>query len=113
MKCLWYNWLKLVVLDPQDEAFELWKHPWGNLYPEGSQSRKIIDHIFDSYYLVNLVDNDFPKDSCLWRIVEQMLEAGRQASLVEEMDVNGQWWGKTSNIFTHSLYQLIWIKMIF
>lgn len=84
------------VVDPiafktwKDEAFELWKHPWGNLYPEGSQSRKIIDHIFDSYYLVNLVDNDFPKDSCLWRIVEQMLEAGRQTSSVEEMDVNGQ-----------------------
>lgn len=71
----------------------MWKHPWGNLYPEGSQSRKIIDHVFDSYYLVNLVDNDFPKESCLWKIVEQMLEAGRKtSSTIEEMDISGQWY---------------------
>lgn len=75
----------------QDEVFELWKYFWGNFYFEGFQFRKIIDYIFDSYYLVNLVDNDFFKDFCLWRIVEQMLEVGRQILLVEEMDVNGQW----------------------
>ena len=26
----------------------------------------------DSYYLVNLVDNDYPKESCLWSLLEAM-----------------------------------------
>jgi len=52
------------VVDPEsfpiwkDEAFEQWKD-WGNLYEEDSRSRHIIDNIYDSYFLVNLVDNDF------------------------------------------------------
>jgi methylenetetrahydrofolate reductase (NADPH) len=64
----------------QDEAFALWVKNWGNLYPEGSRSRAIIRNIHDNYYLVNLVDHEFPKESCLWEIVERMLElAGREA----------------------------------
>jgi methylenetetrahydrofolate reductase (NADPH) len=53
------------VVDPEsfpiwkDEAFELWKSEWRDLYEEGSRSREIITEIHDSYYLVNLVDNDF------------------------------------------------------
>lgn len=68
------------VVDPiafqswKDEAFGLWKETWGKLYPEDSDSRKILYQIHDSHYLVNLVDNDFPKESCLWEIVEKMLE---------------------------------------
>ena len=41
----------------QTEAFLLWKQEWGSLYPEGSPSRELIDHIHDTYYLVSLVDN--------------------------------------------------------
>ncbi|XP_060578071.1 methylenetetrahydrofolate reductase (NADPH)-like [Ruditapes philippinarum] len=74
------------VVDPiaftvwKDEAFALWVKNWGNLYPEGSRSRAIIRNIHDNYYLVNLVDHEFPKESCLWEIVERMLElAGREA----------------------------------
>ena len=34
----------------------------------------MIDGIHDSYYLVTLVDNEFPKETCLWEMVDRMLE---------------------------------------
>eukprot|EP01116_Phalansterium_solitarium_P003876 TRINITY_DN14707_c0_g1_i1.p1 TRINITY_DN14707_c0_g1~~TRINITY_DN14707_c0_g1_i1.p1 ORF type:complete len:591 (-),score=263.10 TRINITY_DN14707_c0_g1_i1:551-2323(-) len=53
------------VVDPssffvwKDEAFALWDSLWGKLYDEGSQSRDVIDRMVNSYYLVNVVDNNF------------------------------------------------------
>jgi len=67
------------VVDPiafkswKDEAFALWKKNWGNLYEEGSYSQRLINAIHDNYYLVNLVDNHFPKPNCLFDIVRKML----------------------------------------
>lgn len=34
----------------------------------------IVQYIHDNYYLVNLVDNDFPLDSCLWQVLEDAHE---------------------------------------
>ena len=54
------------VVDPiafeqwKTEAFALWTEQWAKLYETESLSRKIITDISDNYYLVNLVDNDFP-----------------------------------------------------
>uniref|UniRef100_A0ABM5EKD0 methylenetetrahydrofolate reductase (NADPH) n=1 Tax=Pogona vitticeps TaxID=103695 RepID=A0ABM5EKD0_9SAUR len=68
------------VVDPvsfmswKDEAFALWIEQWAKLYEEESPSRMIIQYIHDNYYLVNLVDNDFPLDSCLWRVLEDTFE---------------------------------------
>ncbi|XP_077830098.1 methylenetetrahydrofolate reductase (NADPH) isoform X3 [Macaca mulatta] len=68
------------VVDPisfmfwKDEAFALWIEQWGKLYEEESPSRTIIQYIHDNYFLVNLVDNDFPLDNCLWQVVEDALE---------------------------------------
>lgn len=56
----------------QDEAFALWIEQWAKLYEEESPSRMIIQYIHDNYYLVNLVDNDFPLESCLWQVIEDM-----------------------------------------
>jgi len=42
----------------KEEAFALWKR-WGSLYDKDSESRQLIDVIHDTFYLVNLVDNDF------------------------------------------------------
>jgi len=58
---------------PQDEAFALWIEQWAKLYEDESPSRMIIKYIHDNYFLVNLVDNDFPLDSCLWRVLDDML----------------------------------------
>ena len=47
---------------------------WASLYPVGSVSREIINRIQNTYYLVNLVDNDFVKGSCLFKLLDRMLE---------------------------------------
>lgn len=53
------------VVDPasflvwKDEAFEIWSRGWASLYPEGDLSRKFLEEIQSSYYLVSLVDNDY------------------------------------------------------
>lgn len=58
----------------QDEAFALWVEQWGKLYDEESPSRLTIQYIHDNYFLVNLVDNEFPLDNCLWQVLEDTLE---------------------------------------
>jgi len=42
----------------KDEAFALWEE-WSSIYAEGSDSRKLIEAIPESYYLVNVVDDNF------------------------------------------------------
>ncbi|KAI4295291.1 hypothetical protein L6164_035352 [Bauhinia variegata] len=55
------------IVDPvsfsvwKDEAFEIWSKGWGCLYPEGDASRKLLQEVQDSYFLVSLVDNDYIK----------------------------------------------------
>lgn len=52
------------VVDPagfmiwKDEAFEIWSRSWANLCPEGDPSKKLLEKVQNSYYLVSLVDND-------------------------------------------------------
>ncbi|PKU38734.1 methylenetetrahydrofolate reductase [Limosa lapponica baueri] len=58
----------------KDEAFALWIEQWAKLYEEESPSRMIIQYIHDNYYLVNLVDNDFPLENCLWQVVDDTFE---------------------------------------
>ncbi len=59
------------VVDPvsfmvwKDEAFALWKRLWGAIYDEDSPSRALIQRIYDTFYLVNVVDNDYV-DGDLW-----------------------------------------------
>ncbi|MEE6485233.1 hypothetical protein FKM82_014221 [Ascaphus truei] len=68
------------VVDPdsfmywKDEAFALWIEQWAKLYEDESPSRMIIQYIHDNYYLVNLVDNDFPLENCLWQVIENTFE---------------------------------------
>ncbi len=53
------------VVDPmsfmiwKDEAFDLWTSEWQVLYEQDSKSAELLQKIQDTYYLVNLVDNDF------------------------------------------------------
>lgn len=84
--------LQPTVVDPvsfkvwKDEAFALWREQWAKLYPEGSPSRELLYHISDTYYLVNLVDNDYPKDSCLWDVLNAMFaqrELDRQSDFIQ------------------------------
>merc|ERR1719171_3300713 len=42
----------------KDEAFALWDE-WSSIYEDGSTSKQLIEGIVETYYLVNIVDNDF------------------------------------------------------
>ena len=43
-------------------------------------SHKLLSSISDSYYLVSLVDNEFPKETCLFALVNDMLQLRSQPS---------------------------------
>ena len=43
----------------KDEAFALWKSQWAQLYAPDSVSSQLISKVHDTYWLVNIVDNDF------------------------------------------------------
>lgn len=43
----------------KNEAFNVWTNVWAELYPEGNQSRKVLQEMKDSMFLVNVVDNDY------------------------------------------------------
>ncbi|KAK4707826.1 hypothetical protein R3W88_028751 [Solanum pinnatisectum] len=53
------------VVDPasfmvwKDEAFEIWSRGWAQLYPETDPSRKLLEQVQNSYFLISLVDNDY------------------------------------------------------
>lgn len=43
----------------KDEAFSLWKTSWLSLYPSDSTSHKVLENVINTYYLVNLVENNY------------------------------------------------------
>ena len=47
---------------------------WLKIYEPESESHKIISYISDNYSLVNLVDNDFIKETCLFDIMRKTLD---------------------------------------
>ncbi len=58
----------------KDEAYDAWLNQWATLYTENSESRDVLHKIHDEYFLITLVDNDFPSTSCLWELLEKTLE---------------------------------------
>ncbi|KAE8658438.1 Methylenetetrahydrofolate reductase 1 [Hibiscus syriacus] len=65
------------VVDPasfvvwKDEAFEIWARSWSALYPDGDPSKKLLEQIQKSYYLVSLVDNNY-MDSNIFGVFEDL-----------------------------------------
>ncbi|TFK78926.1 hypothetical protein K466DRAFT_506494 [Polyporus arcularius HHB13444] len=58
----------------QDEAYELGRQ-WAKVYEPESPTRKLIDEIMDTYYLVNVVHNDFKKPEAIF---EPFFKAGAE-----------------------------------
>ena len=54
----------------QDEAFSLWMNDWASIYEAQSESYELIKEIYDTYYLVNVVDNDFVDGDILKQILK-------------------------------------------
>ena len=55
----------------KDEAFALWKSQWALLYDSASPSHALINRIHDTYYLINIVDNDFLEGD-IFKIFEEI-----------------------------------------
>jgi methylenetetrahydrofolate reductase (NADPH) len=78
------------IVDPisfqawSEEAFSLWKEQWAKIYEPDSESRKVIEKISESYYLINMVDNDFPLGNCLWNVLEDMFSRRRLNEKIQD-----------------------------
>jgi methylenetetrahydrofolate reductase (NADPH) len=53
----------------KDEAVSLWGE-WSSIYADGSESRKLIETTADTYYLVNIVDDNFVCGDLLNNLIE-------------------------------------------
>lgn len=51
----------------KDEAFRLWIDLWASLYDDESLSAAVLHDIYDTYFLVAVVDNDFI-DGNIWKV---------------------------------------------
>ncbi|KAI9910002.1 hypothetical protein PsorP6_010785 [Peronosclerospora sorghi] len=75
----------------KDEAFELWQTQWASAYPEGSRTREVIQHIYDTYFLVNIVDNDYANDesdifSIFTRIITENMDKEQLRARVLDLE---------------------------
>ena len=53
----------------KDEAFSLWMNDWASIYEAKSRSYKLLKEIYDTYYLVNIVDNDYVDGDLIQQIL--------------------------------------------
>lgn len=51
----------------KDEAYLLGEH-WSKCHDAASPSRKLIQHVMDDWYLVNIVDNDFHRSNAVFEL---------------------------------------------
>ena len=56
----------------KNEAFSLWMDDWASIYEAKSESYEIIKEIYDTYYLVNVVDNDYVDGDMLQQFQEEI-----------------------------------------
>ncbi|KAG0000719.1 hypothetical protein BGZ80_008236 [Entomortierella chlamydospora] len=64
----------------KDEAFELWSE-WSKIYAHSSTSAKVIEHIRDEWYLINIVHNDFQDQDGLFRVLDSVKTVDSSASV--------------------------------
>ena len=55
----------------KDEAFSIWMNDWAAIYEEDSISYSVLKNIYENYYLVNIVDNDFINSKMIKEILEK------------------------------------------
>ena len=66
----------------QDEAFEL-GYRWANVYEANSVSRRLIQDMMDTFFLVNVVHNDFKDPQAIF---QPFLKVGAESGLRVEGD---------------------------
>ena len=58
----------------KDEAFQLWLDEWASLYEPRSSSWQLIHEVYGSYYLMNVVENDFVGGD-IFAVFEDVMQA--------------------------------------
>ena len=59
----------------------LWQTHWSSLYTSGSLSQLIISEIQNTYYLVNLVDNDYVQGNVLFEVSGHVMSGGSHVTI--------------------------------
>lgn len=54
----------------REEAFEVWAE-WALLFPKGSPSRKLIEHVREERWLVTVVHHDYKQKEALWNFLAE------------------------------------------
>ena len=67
----------------------LWQTHWSSLYTSGSLSQLIISEIQNTYYLVNLVDNDYVQGNVLFEVSGHVISGGSHVTI---KSVGGHMW---------------------
>ncbi|KAE8180215.1 hypothetical protein CF328_g9242, partial [Tilletia controversa] len=55
----------------KDEAYELGRK-WATVYEPSSPSRKLLQGLFDSWFLINVVHNDFKQPDAIFKVFESL-----------------------------------------
>ncbi|KAF9579867.1 hypothetical protein BGW38_003697 [Lunasporangiospora selenospora] len=61
----------------KDEAFALWEQ-WSRCYLQGSQPRELLGEMANTWYLVNVVNNDYHSAEGIYEIFEEDVVAARE-----------------------------------
>merc|ERR1719160_2248436 len=56
----------------KDEAFALWDE-WSSIYEPGSASKDLIEGLVETYYLVNIVDNNFVSGDLINNLIQNAI----------------------------------------
>ncbi|KAL9137450.1 MAG: hypothetical protein Q9175_001339 [Cornicularia normoerica] len=79
----------------KDEAYQLGTD-WARCYPASSPSRQLIDSIMDTWYLINIVDNDFHQTHAIFSLFE-----GLEVEDLDKSSVNGHELNNVHNPMTN------------
>ncbi|KAG0237623.1 hypothetical protein BGW42_000451 [Actinomortierella wolfii] len=60
----------------KDEAFALWEQ-WARCYHQNSRPRELLNHIANTWYLVNIVNNDYHQAEQIFEIFEPEISVAR------------------------------------
>lgn len=65
----------------KDEAFELWNE-WAQIYDRESETAKVILDVMNSYYLINIVMNDYVDENGIWKLFNLEIDGDLSAKLM-------------------------------
>ncbi|KAL5635281.1 hypothetical protein ACGC1H_004161 [Rhizoctonia solani] len=57
----------------KDDAFMIW-HDFGLCYPPGSPTRKLLENVIKTRWLVNIIHHDYKNSNALWDFLAKYLE---------------------------------------